>query len=234
MSHYTVAVIHRENQDIANLLAPYYENLKVEPYIWLTKNEAIDYVRKYYSSMMKDASPEECYEMIKKDHEADEDGNILSTYNPKSKWDWWVPGGRFCGLLVNKDGDEVDEGKLKDLVFEVDEEIYKNSKRWWEVAIEDAPLKDGEEDSDFFTFYKKEYYLGRYGDADTYAKYRASFSTYAVVTPDGEWHAPGEVGYFACSSETDEEARDWYDNYFDRFIAGADPDLVLTIVDCHI
>lgn len=31
--------------------------------------------------------------------ELDEDGNITSTYNPKSKWDWWTIGGRWSGFF---------------------------------------------------------------------------------------------------------------------------------------
>lgn len=39
----------------------------------------------------------------------DEDGNLLSTYNPNSKWDWYTEGGRFSGSLITKNGREVNE-----------------------------------------------------------------------------------------------------------------------------
>lgn len=32
------------------------------------------------------------------------DGEVYSTYNPNSKWDWWVLGGRWSGLIKLKDG----------------------------------------------------------------------------------------------------------------------------------
>lgn len=60
------------------------------------------------------------------------------------------------------------------------------------------------------------------------------FPTYAVITPDGVWHAPGEVGWFATTSASKEEEEDWFDNYNDRFIKTADPNWILSIVDCHI
>lgn len=33
------------------------------------------------------------------EEDVDEDGNITSTYNPKSKWDWWTIGGRWSGFF---------------------------------------------------------------------------------------------------------------------------------------
>ena len=60
------------------------------------------------------------------------------------------------------------------------------------------------------------------------------FSTYAVVTPDGEWHEKGSMGWWGCSSETADEAKDWEERYRERFLDSADPDWILTIVDCHI
>ena len=60
------------------------------------------------------------------------------------------------------------------------------------------------------------------------------FKTHAVITPDGEWHERGKVGYFGVSSETPEEGIGWDKEYVERFIKTADPELILTIVDCHI
>ena len=39
---------------------------------------------------------------------------------------------------------------------------------------------------------------------------------------------------FGCSSESAEDSRDWYGHYKERFLDTADPDWILTIVDCHI
>ena len=38
MSHFTVGVIHRDDQSINTLLAPYDENIEVEPYVYKTKD----------------------------------------------------------------------------------------------------------------------------------------------------------------------------------------------------
>ena len=128
-------------------------------------------------------------------------------------------------------GEEVDSGRMGDLEFSMDPEVYKEALRFWDVMIDHKPAEEGEE---YSTFYKEEYYREYYGDRETYARQCADFSTYAVITPDGEWHAPGSMGWFGCSSESAEEFRDWYDHYRERFIEGMDPDIYVTLVDCHI
>lgn len=225
MSHYTVAVFHRADQDIEDLLAPYDENMDVEPYVKYTRQAAIDYARAYLNT--EGLSDDECWKLMANGCPRDADGNIYSTYNPKSKWDWWVEGGRYSGML-KCNGQEVDSGRVGDLDFMPDEVEYQQALAWWDREIAKV---SGEPEG---TFYKTEYYLERYGDRETYAREMSRFSTYAVITPDGEWHAPGDMGWFGCSSESAEEARDWYNHYKERFIDTADPDWILTIVDCHI
>ena len=228
MSHYTVAVFTKPGQSVEELLAPYEENMAVEPYIWLSRQEAIDYARKHYQTEGK--SDEECWQMVADGEQTDEDGNIYSTYNPNSKWDWWTEGGRWGGML-RLHGEPADSGRVKDLEFPFDHEAYEHALRFWEVVIDHQQAKPDEE---FPTFYTEEYYREHYGNRENYARQMAEFSTYAVVTPDGEWHAPGEIGWWGCSSETGEQAQDWYRNYKERFLDTADPDWTLNLIDCHI
>lgn len=229
MSHYAVAVFHRNDQNIEELLAPFDENMAVEPYISYTRQEAIDYARKNYKSAAG-KTDDECWQMVAEDEQTDADGNIYSTYNKQSKWDWWTEGGRWSGML-RLNGQPVDSGRFGDLEFPFDQEVYERSLRFWDVAVDHKPARPGE---DFHPFYKEEYYRDYYGDRETYAKQMAEFSTYAVLTPDGEWHAPGRMGWWGCSSESGDESKDWYGHYKERFLDTADPDWILTIVDCHI
>lgn len=233
MSHYAVAVFHREDQDIDELLAPYDENIKVERYVRYTKAEAIAYVRANWNET-DNMSDEECWQAMADDYDnnTDSDGNIYSTYNLDAKWDWWVIGGRFSDILTLKKGGLTDSAQVKDLDFSLDKEAYQRALRFWDIIVDHKPLEEGEEKP--FNFYKESYYREYYGDRETYARYRAQFSTYAVVTPDGKWHGKGEMGWFACSSETADEAKDWEEHYKERFIDAADPEWYLTIVDCHI
>ena len=109
----------------------YDENMEVEPYIRYTKDEVIDEVKRrhvqnyeyalealkkkdldsesyeYFQKVLDKGlfiSYEDAWEEAKKwGYEIDSDENLLSTYNPDSKWDWWVVGGRWSGYLVLKE-----------------------------------------------------------------------------------------------------------------------------------
>lgn len=258
MSHFTVAVIHKPWQDAGELLAPYDEGIQMEPYISRTKEDMIrdgkkraqrckEDVGKGYRSYMTPyltAKTDEDFYNAERDEEFceyDDDGNELSTYNPNSKWDWYSIGGRWGGTLkvrpteengladhLYEEDDEfvyVDSAPIKDVDFTPDKEEYDKAYNWWVEHIDS--------DKEWDSFIKKEYYTDTYKDATDYATRCAQFSTFAVVTPDGEWHEKGEMGWFACSDETPEEAREWDDNYM-SFIENADPEDIITIVDCHI
>jgi len=59
------------------------------------------------------------------------------------------------------------------------------------------------------------------------------FSTYAVLTPDGEWHEPGQMGWWGMSHASQEDEKLW-DEAYENFLKEADPNWTITIVDCHI
>lgn len=206
---------------------------KIRPY-WLSGDE----MSEYYKNILHNdetKTDEELYAEYRKDEEDtdfDADGNELSTYNPDSKWDWYSEGGRWSGMLRLKGRNErADEALVKDIDFSPDKEEYEEAKRFWEVAVENKPLKEDEEKP--FLFYKKEYYTERYKDADDYAANRSRFSTYALVTPEGEWFEPGKMGWWGISSSTPDSEKE-FEKFFDEYITKADPEWTLTIVDCHI
>lgn len=52
-------------------------------------------------------SYEDAWEEAKKwGYDMDDDENLLSTYNPESKWDWYSEGGRWGAWLILKEKDE--------------------------------------------------------------------------------------------------------------------------------
>lgn len=214
MSHFSVAVFHKKEQNIEDLLAPYDEGIVVAPYIKYTKEQAIAKTRKnieeykngLYAKYLEDPeeyakncfnpshlkyiseefpkrinwTDEECYEDVAKfydDKDRDEKGNLYSTYNPNSKWDWYEVGGRWNNCLTTKSGKKVNEGCVSELKFAED------------------------------------------------------FVTFAVVLPNGKWYEEGEMGWWAMVSDKKE---DWSETYKIRFLDTANPDWILTIVDCHI
>lgn len=171
------------------------------------------------------------------------------------KWDWYSIGGRWLGMLKLKEGKVggvgragvfgnapvseggVDQAKYGDIDWEAmgkpsgrELESYNGLWNWVEGKITDEEARD----KHIFTLYKKEYYLNRWGSREEYIRRQGLFGTYAVVTEDGLWHSPGDMGWWGSSSETDDQQRDWDNNYWDRFLKDLSPDTLITVVDCHI
>ena len=286
MSHFTVFTISRKSAgypEIGELLAPYDEQLEVEPRIYKTKQELIDeekdnianiptyrsikeylddpakfkannsastvdYVeqklQKYYDCMGKKMTDEDYYAMaienIEKDM-LDEDGNELTTYNPDSKWDWWQEGGRWGGTLPLKNGKTADRAYAKDVdwdkLYKLEPAKEKEARKFWRIYVEGKP-KDAKEKEEFdkenqFILYKPEYFSDKYKTVERYIQSLATFATYAALDEKG-WYAPGEMGWFGCSSESDKESLDWEEGFRKRFIDTLDPEDEVVIVDCHI
>lgn len=130
-------------------LDAYDEGLEVEEYIVHTKDEAIDIVKQNHAKAYESAieylrksditeSNKEYYQSIidkglfisyedawKKvldwGYKLDDEENLLSTYNPDSKWDWYSIGGRWSGFLCTKERDDegnpirVNQAQFKDI-----------------------------------------------------------------------------------------------------------------------
>lgn len=181
------------------------------------------------------------------DSDFDEEGNVYSTYNPQSKWDWYEIGGRWAKSLLLKNGKRVDQAKIKDVYFHGHSEMPKDNTDPISIIrgnqnpivkyIDEATESCGNEWDKIIEgkgFYNPAYYLEKYKTKDNYVKQSLTFSTYAVLTADGQWHAPGEMGWFGCSSETPEEGNTFVDQYYESFIKDANPEHYIIIVDCHI
>lgn len=266
MSHYAVLVIHNKNQNIEKLLTPYSENLEVEPYLKYKHDDALKMLRDEYDYDDKDVDDALLESFVNNYSSYSlKDGDVYTTYNPNSKWDWYTIGGRFDGKLMLTDEGRlnvVDEIKrkyctdidIKDLQENFDYLRYVNSaplkyvkwftplsheekekkRRWWEINIDGDEPKDGEE-KDKYLFWSPEWYKRRYRDADTYIKVKEMTTFFAVLTPDGKWHAPSNMGWFACTDGEPEDELQWDLDFYDNFIKpNIDSDLICTVVDCHI
>lgn len=273
MSHYTVAVITK-NGNYEKALEPFDENLEVEPYIEKTVHEIIEQMKKrkeLNEENIKKGSPdaynfEERYGKIDwNDNESiveafkrtetwnnyDDEGNIISTYNPNSKWDWYSLGGRWDGSLKLKKGakvikesepsffnkEEIKEGytdfaQVKDIDFTPDEKAKRHAERFWDVNVLGKPLLENEKEEEIRSFYKKEYYRRNYGTKKEYVRCCSEFMTFAILY-EGVWYEPDSMGWFGCCSAT----KDQYKAYRDKFreiIAKLSPDDYIAVVDCHI
>lgn len=221
MSHFCVYVFHDKNTSIDTLLAPYDENLVVEPYVEYTKEEAIakvrkeiedykngpyaeyiknpeEYEKKYkctkkYIEFLKNEFPkkinwtdDQCYDDMKEYYDSDmidKDGNLLSKYNPKSKWDWYEVGGRWCGGIPMKTNIKLEIKSCNECkVSQIDMDKI------------DTP--------------------------------------YAYVDTNGNWNERGEMGWFGIS--TNDKDKDSWDDEFKKFINNQKKSTIVTLVDCHI
>lgn len=174
--------------------------------------------------------------------------------NPNAKWDYWRIGGRFRGLLraskgtlgelsweytVDKENQyleaagQYDQAQIKDIDFSLDQKLYNKAARFWEVYVEKAPLKPEENPEAFDSFYTPEHYKQLYESKEGYAKEQASFSTWALVTPEGEWYQKGDMGWWATHNGTAESFRN-FSEAFERILSECDPEWYITVVDCHI
>ena len=187
-------------------------------------------------------SDEQIYQNVISDYtdeEIDADGNILSTYNPNSKWDWYEVGGRWRGLLLLKPGIKgpYPESSLKTQSGEFyrADAAYTSEVDFERISAEYAATLRPYEEAMKDSFFKEEYMRMRFPTEEEYIERHKRFKTFAVLTPDGVWHAPGEMGWFGVSSDTPEGERNWDFGYYNNFIK---PAIVkqwyMTIVDCHI
>ena len=264
MSHFAVAIFTDENTTIESLLEPYCEGISVDRYLEYTREQLIKNARDRlesfrttkYAEYLKDPAaylekvchgdadnPHYVYissefmrrynetdeQVLKRELESyeddmqDQDGNVYSTYNPNSKWDWYDIGGRFSGMLIDSDdGEEADEIPAERIDLIKMGRIARESMEPYEEVFNNG-------------WYKTEYMKRMYPDKEIYERIRTTFWTRAVVTPDGEWHEVGQMGWFACSSEEPEDIIKWVDAYYDTFLAPAiENGWDIHIVDCHI
>lgn len=128
MSHFTVLVaVEADSPDeveekVDEALAPYSENLEVEPY-WTEEAPSFEewWDRKYHvkqGNVPADVTFDDFLIWLRtKGEDGDRyrlaaDGSIEreTTYNPKSKWDWYQIGGRWSGSLPLKQPVAATEG----------------------------------------------------------------------------------------------------------------------------
>lgn len=227
----------------------------------------------------------------------------LSTYNPKSKWDWWQIGGRWSGYFVAKNpaagiifgepgvfgkrdwGDSegivrCDGGPLELLDFETmrdlaAREAHEDYDVWEQIT---AAVRERGHDPNVDKSWS--YFISRVKDPDDHLdideareRYRrqptiveerqnhrdrfglmgpciidkfsvsreeyvenarwSAIPTYALLTLDGEWVSPGDMGWFGVSSDEQPQREAYYRRY-DEYVASLDPATVLVVVDCHI
>jgi hypothetical protein len=206
MTHFIVAVvvpprIRNIDSFIARQMEPFDENTDVEPYVaWsvdqaqqelkstIHRLELIQFRReKGYDleriadslAKLRGTTAELYYQQRLHCYETFNDrGEPLTTYNPDSKWDWYVIGGRWDGWIHDRVNTSE---RLEDNTVTTEEAVARNK------------------------------------------------IPHAIITPDGQWHERGRMGWWASllteNEHWDEEAKAIFARY---------PGHQVVIVDAHI
>lgn len=233
MSHFIVAVFARKGQDWEELLAPY--NEQDESYMEFQPcDDTPEELQAKYQEVKAKYSYKSFEEFMEQYYGYYQGEDDLWGYfrNPNAKWDWYQEGGRWSGYFRTKNGEWVNCGIVANIDFSPDKQVYDKAIRFWEVVVDGDPLRGVENQEDFWTLYKPEYYRDQYGTKEKYAMQEASVIPWAFVTADGDWIEKGRMGWWAMNDAT-KDSRAAFADAFKKYVA-EHPDLYVIAVDCHI
>lgn len=159
-----------------------------------------------------------------------------------SKWDWWVVGGRWTGYLDPTYDPYKDERNYERCRFcegtgvttqAVADEYPAYREHVGKPCIQCNAEHDGEP-APFPGKMLRFDLVPHPSDSGTPVRTileRGIDATFAVVTPDGEWHERGSMGWFGMSTD-DKEVEAWRQEWHDLLVMHQDK--LATIVDCHV
>lgn len=230
MSHYRVAVFANDPSEFENLLAPYSETDE-QYFEYIPANKPDDYLQERYAALkekglLKDTNFNKWLEdlgyIVK-------DGMICYYGNPNAKWDWYsLDGGEWEFDL--KRGEEYDDtgfGRKNQYSYHNSERTAKECREHWVAQLQKAAIGENRDEVK-----AAEAFLKTYPDPDKYVERIMTIHPYAFITPDGVWHAPGTVGWFGMSDDTDESYATYMKEWIDYINSDENP--YVTFADCHI
>ena len=170
MTHFVVLIVIPRNiflqgdaaiyNYIDNIMKPYHEDVEVDPYIIITKDD----LKKEFDTFTENGKNEEngylsVEEYCKEWHEydMDEHGNALSTYNKDSLFDWYEIGGRWDGVLTNNEqyseNDTITNNSIniKDFLENYEKDMEKNT--YYGIIDKEGKLYKGRDYGWFGTYH---------------------------------------------------------------------------------
>jgi len=217
MSHYKVGVLvpaslsfEEAKIKIDELLAPFDENIEVPEYKKRYGERDLDFERSRFEARDDHADFDSF--LADCDIEKDDEGYYRwSQYNPKSQYDYYTIGGRYhmteqpleelreLSYLLDFGyyGDDP-QGRFKDIPKEeadkqAAEQINILGAKITEMGIEHVDAIPTE-----FILKEHEAFIANKGEKGMYGGF------WSLVTPDGEWHEQGKVGWFGTSDDDKE------------------------------
>ena len=164
-------------------------------------------------------------------YEWDEEMNDYGYWeNPNAKWDWYniCPKGTTERYKpATEDNAFVQIKDFSKCYNNIDK--YDDYIRFWEIAVEGEPLKEGEVEP--FNLYSKEYYIENYRDKDNFATLNAAAHCWAFIF-DGNWYERGEMnilGGYVTKESIIEYIKKWQEVIDDQ----KNQNKYIAIVNCH-
>lgn len=170
----------------------------------------------------------------KPDPECDEckgTGTHESTYNPKSKWDWWVIGGRWSGLFdkdydPSNDPDNIETCFLCNGTGTRPDGVLQFGQQWADAMNGCNGCKGTGKAVKWPSNWKQ-----FDGDIKPLAQVSNDTIPFAILTPDGKWFEKGKMGWWGMVSDEKAE-EDWA-----KTVANVRAEYggtIAVVVDCHI
>lgn len=248
--------IAKGRQDIENYKNGTYAEYLADPEKYsegITNEGHLNYLKNEFPKKLEWSDEEVFQDFVKYEDDVDEDGNIYSEYNPNSKWDWYVLGGRWTGMLKLKSGTHgatgepglmtkmtdtgwVDQARKKDIDFEgmMEHEFEKRSKIYDNFLENWNDLEKRKTIHPYFEYGIKGKNEGDEFIPETKEEYlhrQVPFSTFAVLK-DGKWYEKGEMGWWASVSN-EKDLEEWI-KQFNELLNSLDDNTLISIYDCHI
>lgn len=160
----------------------------------------------------------------------DKDGEVCKVVkrtNPNAKWDWWVVGGRWSGMLLTNRGQWVNQCKIREIDFEAMRQKKEDSARkeyasahaiiagreipkWSDYSERFEDIDKAREEYGSLSVIKD--WRASQGPFDSIEDYavsedeyvlkarRSAGKTFAIVK-DGVWYERGSMGWWGCVSD---------------------------------
>ena len=231
MTHYRCAVFSNDPSKFDALLAPYsevnsdyyrfvaidgkHQNYLAERYRDDIKNERL----------LKNVSFEE---WVTARGYTYNNGVLGVNENPNAKWDWYTLNGGDWEFEF-KPGEAYDEnGNARKNQFSYKSSEYDEKKSTTRYKEMEKIANDRENEE----YESANRFLEDYPTLNEYLEYMETEFPYAYITPDGEWHSAGDVGWFGTSDDTPESRRAYFKKWSEWINSPENP--YVNFVDCHI
>ena len=263
MSHFVVLVSAKNEEELESRLAPFDENLDVEFCVIAQADGVETQAKKIIKELDAEDDLRERYQTMLENGEGEsilcdwhgacrnpDTGNWGYWHNPDAKWDWWMIGGRWTGLLAS-DYDPTQDPANREICgickgtgdrdgwvyYELDEngERVRRFKDAWAEEMNGCNSCKGtgvvtKWPTQYKSFEGDTVLVGHVDWQGLKDKSDGDAITFAVVTEEGQWVERGNMGWWAIVTNEDEGYPEWFWQYVEQL----PKDQRLWVVDCHI